>query len=127
MSPMARDKNLRLIKNVDWAVPFQIYSDGKRLKQVIINLISNAIKFTDKGGIKVSSHMSSKYKDLLQISVKDTGIGISKQIREELFRPFSTFNVGGLRNKTGVGLGLVICKNIVTHLGPFDKVFNTNK
>ncbi|HPC37705.1 MAG TPA: ATP-binding protein [Exilispira sp.] len=91
-----------------------INSDRKRLKQVIINLISNAIKFTDKGKISL---ICKKNGTFIEFEVIDTGIGIKKEDMNLLFKPFSQINKRLNRNYEGTGLGLSICKKIVELLG----------
>lgn len=93
-----------------------VYNDINRFKQVLMNLLTNAIKFTEKGSVTVQVKSLPDQPDQLQVSVKDTGVGIPEQIREKLFTPFATFDQKGL-NKHGVGLGLTICQKFVKNLG----------
>ncbi len=107
-----------IILSIDENTPNRFYSDEMRIKQVILNLISNSIKFTRKGYIKISAKLLefSKY---IEISIEDTGIGISKKDQKMLFSDFSKLDNldSGKLNKMGSGLGLSICKKIIQNLG----------
>ncbi|EAS00236.2 ATPase, histidine kinase-, DNA gyrase B (macronuclear) [Tetrahymena thermophila SB210] len=94
-----------------------VFNDSNRIKQVLINLISNALKFTQQGRIIISISTIGENSNLISISVQDTGIGMSEEIKAKLFQQYSTFNQEGL-NKNGIGLGLNNCKTIVGELGP---------
>ncbi|CAD8102678.1 unnamed protein product [Paramecium sonneborni] len=97
-----------------------LFTDENRLKQVLINLVANAIKFTMQGEIVVSASQPIE-KDLVEISVSDTGYGIPEDIQKNLFRLYSTFDIGN-NNRHGVGLGLTISQQLVSLLGPTDKI-----
>ncbi|KAL4436304.1 hypothetical protein ABPG74_015895 [Tetrahymena malaccensis] len=94
-----------------------IYTDGFRLKQIMINLISNAIKYTSKGGVTVSFSNTNK-QELFKISISDTGSGIPDNIKNELFKLYQTFDNKKGENPRGVGLGLVISQKLVQEMGP---------
>ncbi|EGR30281.1 hypothetical protein IMG5_136110 [Ichthyophthirius multifiliis] len=115
-----KEKNIQFIlkrnKNLT------INSDKNRIKQVLINFISNSIKFTKNGKIQLKTNLS-KDKTLLSISIRDTGSGIPKEVQEKLFQPFSTFDNMFGNNRNGVGLGLCMCQNLVSQLGPYKKIF----
>lgn len=108
-----KDVNLNL--RIDQNVPVNIFGDPLRLRQVIINLVGNAIKFTKNGEItihvSVDSFKDNKY--ILKYSVKDTGIGISSDAREKLFSAFEQADASTTREFGGTGLGLSICKKII--------------
>jgi len=91
-----------------------IKSDKRRAKQVIINLMSNAVKFTDKGEIAIKA---AKKDDRAEISVADTGIGIKKETMKMLFKQFSRIHVEGRTRVEGTGLGLYLSKKIADLLG----------
>ncbi len=94
--------------------------DPGRLRQVILNLLSNAVKFTAAGKIEVELSLrpaTSRNKVLLRIDVKDTGIGISEDHKQLLFRPFSQVDGTATRKFAGTGLGLSICKRLVEKMG----------
>ncbi len=113
---MAQEKNIKLTYSIDSDVPKGILTDENRLKQVLINLVANAIKFTDHGFVKIIVEKSAK-KDTLSFFIEDSGIGIEQKKMERLFRPFSQIDDGRNRKYGGTGLGLVICKKILQLLG----------
>lgn len=121
----AHVKNLAIGALVESDVPAWVNSDSARLTQILINLISNAIKFTDKGEIELyvskkkeefTSEIPSQY-CTLHVEVKDTGIGITPQIMETLFKAFSQGDPSVSRKYGGTGLGLAISKRLVEYLG----------
>ena len=103
----------------------EINTDHNRLKQIILNLLSNALKFTLEGGIKLRVKLlnSLKYNKILHVEVEDTGIGISEEDQEMLFKAFEKIDLGARisLNSSGVGLGLVISNNLVQMLGPSEQ------
>ena len=113
MMPLAEKKGVVLSKEVAPEVG-EITSDERRIRQVMINLVNNAIKFTDQGEVKISCRMS---KDRLKVSVSDTGIGIKKKDMINLFKPFQQIDTGASRKYEGTGLGLSICKHVLDMLG----------
>lgn len=86
----------------------QIFTDKIRLIQILVNLIGNALKFTQKGGVDLSFEFQEH--GTMKISVTDSGIGISEDVLNQLFVKFGTFNPKKGLNTDGLGLGLVICK-----------------
>ena len=114
------EKKQTLTVNVDCDIPHFVVGDSQRLAQVITNLLSNAVKFTPEGGkIHLEAHLVSKVGEdcELCIIVSDTGIGISAEQQEKLFRPFEQAESGTSRKYGGTGLGLVISKRIVELMG----------
>ena len=112
----ARKKQLPLIIVVEAGTPLTVMGDPERIRQVIINLLSNALKFTTVGRVTLSISMTDQILDehlVLKIEVKDTGIGIGNQDKARLFLPFSQIENGRLINDEGTGLGLMICRQIV--------------
>ena len=114
-----KDKNIKFIYTFDPLLPELILSDSYRIQQVLSNLISNAIKFTPENGkvyfeIKVIEKNDKNVK--INFIIKDTGIGISKEQEEFIFKPFSQADSGITRKFGGTGLGLAICNDIVTML-----------
>ncbi|CAD8173097.1 unnamed protein product [Paramecium pentaurelia] len=97
-----------------------LYTDENRLKQVLINLVANAIKFTMQGEIIITAIQPDE-QDIIEISVSDTGYGIPDDIQKNLFRLYSTFDIGN-NNRHDVGLGLTISQQLVSLLGPNDKI-----
>ncbi|CAD8112699.1 unnamed protein product [Paramecium primaurelia] len=97
-----------------------LLTDETRLKQVLINLVANAIKFTMQGEILIVATYDLQT-DLIELSVSDTGYGIPEEIQKNLFRLYSTYDIGK-NNRHGVGLGLTISQQLVCLLGPSDKI-----
>ncbi|QSF44479.1 response regulator [Paenibacillus tianjinensis] len=112
-------KNLELAYFVDQSLPRLIYGDMARLRQVLMNLIANAVKFTHHGGVYlVASRIpSTDHKVIVEFTVKDTGIGISPEKCDRLFQPFSQLDSSMTRKYGGTGLGLAICKSLVEMMG----------
>jgi len=94
----------------------QVYADLDKLKQVMLNLIGNAIKFTDKGSITIRTRVQ-KDKGNVLIQVEDTGIGVPLEMQDRLFQKFSQVDGSTARKRGGSGLGLVITKNLVELMG----------
>ena len=119
LSRKAQEKKLHLLYYFEGSVPRRIKSDMTRLRQILVNLISNAVKFTEKGEIIIriaSKHLSeSRYE--LTFSVKDSGIGISEEKLHKLFQPFSQVDSSTTRRFGGTGLGLAICHKLTELLG----------
>lgn len=111
--PLAQKKNLLISTSVGSDVGV-INNDRRRVEQVLINLLNNAIKFTERGEIHVSCYIED---GCLETSVQDPGIGIKPENVERLFRPFQQIDTGPARNYEGTGLGLAICKRLVTAMG----------
>lgn len=93
------------------SVPDEVVTDGQRIKQVLLNLLQNALKFTARGSITVraSYDRTTKY---LSFSVTDTGLGISESDQKKLFSLFGKLNSNAAVNTNGIGLGLNTCKKI---------------
>ncbi|WP_213609463.1 ATP-binding protein [Pseudoalteromonas sp.] len=104
------DKGLTLIADISQYSPIYFLGDKQRVRQLLLNIISNAIKFTPEGKIKVS--VSYNTEEILVISIKDTGVGIRKERIEHLFKPFAQGDSSTTRKYGGSGLGLAICKQI---------------
>ncbi|MGE5774809.1 MAG: histidine kinase N-terminal 7TM domain-containing protein [Chloroflexota bacterium] len=115
MSVLAQKKGLALRTILDPQVPSTIYSDAQRLRQILINLIANAIKFTKQGEICVRIFMPNENQWALQVS--DTGIGIPAEARAIIFEPFQKVNSILTKDNRGVGLGLSITKQLVDLMG----------
>ncbi|NND35041.1 MAG: response regulator, partial [Saprospiraceae bacterium] len=116
----ASEKGLDLIYQIEAKVPAHIIGDPTRLRQILINLINNAIKFTEKGEIFVGVTMADPVISgslKLKFEVKDTGIGIAAEKRNKLFKAFSQVDSSITRRYGGTGLGLIICKRLVEMMG----------
>ncbi|MDD3675370.1 ATP-binding protein [Thauera propionica] len=119
-APMARDKGLRLEARVAPAVPAAVIGDPTRIRQIIHNLVSNALKFTPSGGItiEVDAHPgSTPDQTLLDIEVSDSGIGIDPRLLPKLFEAFSQADNSTTRRFGGTGLGLAIVRQLVELMG----------
>ncbi|MBY0431050.1 MAG: response regulator, partial [Rhodospirillales bacterium] len=115
MSSRAHEKGVALAAAVAPEVPRWVHGDAARLRQVLLNLVGNAVKFTETGGvlIRVMSDGAPGEAAPLRFEIVDTGIGISEEARERLFRSFSQADSTITRRFGGTGLGLAICKKIV--------------
>ena len=118
----ALEKHLQLSVAVGDTVPPCFYGDPKRITQILLNLINNAIKFTSKGRVKMAVRLAESDEldpsaVLLAVSVTDTGIGLSDMQRARLFKPFSQADSSVTRKYGGTGLGLAICKELVELMG----------
>lgn len=109
------DKNLELLVDYAPTIPFKIMGDSNRIKQIIMNLANNAVKFTKEGHveIKIDYETVSEHEILLKVTVSDTGIGIKKEDLGKLFQSFSQLDSKRNRNIEGTGLGLAISKQLV--------------
>ncbi|HTX20191.1 MAG TPA: PAS domain S-box protein [Bacteroidota bacterium] len=119
MSPKALEKNLDLLYLIDPKVPPYVVGDVLRLRQIIFNLVGNAVKFTSSGDVYVSVGLnkSEDGKIELEFSVKDTGIGIPEAKRDRLFKAFSQVDSSTTRRFGGTGLGLAISSRLVELMG----------
>ena len=119
MERPAEAKGLRLLLNIEQGVRLPVRGDPVRLRQILSNLISNAVKFTERGSVilAVRRLRETAAQHQLRFEVKDTGIGISADAQERLFQAFSQADASTTRIYGGTGLGLAICKRIVTLMG----------
>jgi signal transduction histidine kinase/PAS domain-containing protein len=108
MEPLARQKGLTLTTSIP-PLPTAMYTDGEMARQILVNLIGNAIKFTDTGGVDVSLTVQS---DEVRFAVTDTGIGIGGADLQRLFQPFTQIDGGLTRRHGGTGLGLYISRRL---------------
>jgi two-component system sensor histidine kinase/response regulator len=115
----AHRKSLELAFYVDENVPESMIGDPVRLRQVLVNLAGNAVKFTAKGEVVVGAQLESRHGTELQVhfTVRDTGIGIPLETQQRLFRPFEQADSSTTRQYGGTGLGLAISKKIVELMG----------
>jgi len=119
LAPPAYDKGLEVTPITFSDVPQQLMGDPLRIKQVITNLVSNAIKFTNHGGITLSISIKDEVDQaiILKISITDTGVGLSPRQQKELFKAFTQADTSSTRKSGGTGLGLVISKKLVEQMG----------
>jgi signal transduction histidine kinase/CheY-like chemotaxis protein len=118
-SVAAREKNLRLEVSTDARVPDRVVGDPDRLRQVLVNLIGNAVKFTAEGGVRVAIEIESESADaaVLHFAVSDTGIGIPADKQNLIFEAFRQADGSTTRKYGGTGLGLAICLRLVNMMG----------
>lgn len=114
--PAAR-KGLDLSYEIDGSVPTHIMGDAPRLRQILVNLVGNAVKFTEDGEVHVRVYPSDQGRDMVRFAVRDTGIGISAQGMKSLFEPFCQAEVSTTRKFGGTGLGLSISRNLSELMG----------
>ena len=118
MQVHAADKGLTLKMHAKNALPLQIYSDPVRLRQVLINLIHNGIKFTETGQVTLTIWTEFiNEQELMKFSVADTGQGIPEHMLGNIFKPFEQVEDFISRKEQGAGLGLSICTELVQHMG----------
>jgi signal transduction histidine kinase len=114
VEPLIQKAKLQTVTEIPQLSP--IFSDRQKLKQILLNLLTNAIKFTPQGQVKVTVHADDEKREL-HIAVADTGIGIAPQDREKVFEDFRQADNSVTREYGGAGLGLAICRRLATMLG----------
>ncbi|HWQ18151.1 MAG TPA: ATP-binding protein, partial [Methanotrichaceae archaeon] len=119
VSSQASQKGLNLAYTINYGTPDTIVGDHGRLRQVLVKLLSNAIKFTDAGdvSVSVSSKLLGQNKHHVLFAIKDTGIGIPQDKMDRLFQPFCQVEYNLSLKRDGAGLGLAICKKLVELMG----------
>ena len=117
LEPRAAEKGLDLHLEVAPDVPRRIAADPTRVRQVLLNLAANAVKFTEKGEVAVKIRRESDAANRLLFEVADTGIGVPADKRELIFEPFSQADGGTTRRYGGTGLGLAVCAQLVGLMG----------
>jgi len=118
-TPKIEEKALELVIEIDHNIPEALHGDVTRLRQILINLLANSIKFTEHGQVllrieAISDNHAQPDEFPLKISVTDTGIGISEELQAELFQPFQQGDASITRHYGGTGLGLIITQRLVT-------------
>ena len=116
VSVLSKEKGLFLAVHYNLPFPAEIYSDPTRLKQILLNLCSNAIKFTEKGSIQIEANFTQQ-SQMLYFNIRDQGIGIPSDKLDLIFEPFQQADNSTSRRFGGSGLGLVICKHLSEALG----------
>ena len=115
MLPKSVEKNISLSKSIDKRIPDRLIGDPTRLNQILLNLVGNAIKFTQKGGVKITVDLISDNADIVNVrfSVSDTGIGIPQDKLPTIFEAFTQAAYDTTRKYGGTGLGLAIVKQLI--------------
>ena len=120
-APRAREKGLELLVDMGDELPAWVRGDVTRLRQVLLNLVNNAVKFTEQGQVIVSAHVLEDFTPeqgaLVEFRIKDTGIGIPGDRQSALFESFAQVDASTTRKYGGTGLGLAICKRLVKLMG----------
>ena len=118
LTPDAHQKGIDLIAIAAVNIPKTVIGDPWRIKQIITNLIANAIKFTDKGHVLIRTEIQEEFAQhyVLSFAISDTGIGISEKDQATLFHAFHQIDATPKRRQGGSGLGLLICKKLVEHM-----------
>jgi signal transduction histidine kinase len=119
LAPKASEKRLDLAYEMDDSVPPMVIGDVTRLRQILVNLVGNAVKFTNKGEVvvKVTSSAPDSPPETIHFAIRDTGIGIPKHKQDRLFKSFSQVDSSTTRQFGGTGLGLVISKRLAEFMG----------
>jgi signal transduction histidine kinase len=117
LAPLAAEKNLDLMYALDDGLPFMVVGDITRLRQILVNLVGNAVKFTAAGEVSVTAAASGPDRNLLHVCVRDTGIGIPRDKQDRLFKSFSQVDNSTTRQFGGTGLGLAISKRLAEFMG----------
>lgn len=116
MQVRADEKGIRLQLVVEGVIPAQVLTDGPRLRQILVNLVGNAIKFTETGSVRVIVRSHPQQLERLEFEVADTGIGLTMEQQSRLFQPFSQADTSVSRKFGGTGLGLAISKQLAEAL-----------
>lgn len=120
------DKPLELIVDCDVAMPGGLYGDEKKIRRVVMNILENAIKFTNEGGITIQfTGRRETYGMNLCITIKDTGIGMKEESLEKLFTSFAQVDTGRNRSEGGIGIGLAISQALIRKMGGIITVKST--
>ncbi len=114
-SPVGQERGLEMSCHVGLDTPREVIGDPVRVRQILSNYLSNALKFTDRGRIHVN--LARRSADRARIEVRDTGIGVSPELRATLFQPFTQADSSTTRRFGGSGLGLSICRELATLMG----------
>jgi len=118
LAPRAHAKNVELVAIVADDVPISVRTDRVRLLQVLNNLVGNAVKFTEKGGVRIEvGTVEGRERRFLRFEVRDTGVGVPTEKRAEIFEEFVQADSSHARKFGGTGLGLAICKRLVVAMG----------
>ncbi|MFK7741456.1 MAG: response regulator [Planctomycetota bacterium] len=113
----AERKGLQVFASVDHRIQEETIGDPTRLRQILVNLLNNAVKFTNSGSISITVSPSASNPELLRFAITDTGVGIARDVQETLFRAFQQGDSSTTRRFGGTGLGLAICRELAVLMG----------
>jgi signal transduction histidine kinase/CheY-like chemotaxis protein len=117
-APRAHDKNIELVAVLDAQLPQVIRADSVRLRQILTNLVGNAVKFTERGGVRVQARLvEANDRQVLRFDVRDTGVGVPIAKRDAIFNEFVQADATHARKFGGTGLGLAISRRLVDAMG----------
>nr|WP_233167356.1 response regulator [Paenibacillus roseus] len=118
-TPKSKGCDLQMSYELEPGLPRSVVGDVTKLRQVLINLVGNAVKFTQEGGVSLHARLAADYGHelVIEMAVEDTGVGIPKEKVSLLFQPFSQLDSSMTRKFGGTGLGLAICKNLIELMG----------
>jgi CheY-like chemotaxis protein len=114
-APLGRERGLAMRCAVAPEVPLRVRGDPVRVRQILANYLGNALKFTQRGGIDLGLDLGED--GLVRLTVTDTGVGVTPEVRERLFRPFAQADSSTTRRFGGTGLGLSICRELAERMG----------
>lgn len=119
LSPRAADKGIEIAAYIDERIPQKLIGDEARLRQILINLAGNAVKFTDQGGVSIEAHLCdlSDEESTIRIDVRDTGMGIPADMQAKIFEEFGQADSGTEKRNEGTGLGLTIARQLINAMG----------
>ncbi len=119
LAERAHRKGLELVCRIPTDLPTEVVGDPDRLRQILVNLLGNAVKFTDRGGVEVSVELNGRSADEVRLAfaVRDTGVGITEDKLERIFLPFEQADTSTTRRYGGTGLGLTIASRLVGLMG----------
>jgi CheY-like chemotaxis protein len=117
MNARAQDKGIAFLCEFESLIPSIVRSDPTRLRQILLNIVGNAIKFTEFGSVRLTIRCIGSNPSIMQFDVIDTGLGITEEQRSKLFQPFTQADNTTTRKYGGTGLGLTICKRLAESMG----------
>lgn len=119
LSPKAADKGIEIASFVDPETPRRLAGDEARLRQVLINLAGNGVKFTDKGGVAIEASLAPDEagETMFKVAIRDTGVGIAREAQAAIFDEFAQADAVAERRSQGTGLGLAIARKLVRAMG----------
>jgi len=123
--PRAMEKGISLTTKLSSPIPKSIISDPTRFRQILMNMVGNAVKFTEQGGVCIEAHVQGSIEKSIVFDVHDTGVGLDGPQIKALFKPFSQADETVSRKFGGTGLGLTICRRLASFMGGEVKLHHT--